>query len=222
MKLNLIVNLILILALVACLVWCAALDLRMTDIQGQLAQIADMAGEYERLNAQIRDLRLDLQGAKDRDRETMDARMTDLEERMESKLQRLEDLEDAMPSTGRTKKKSKVDLDGTVAPNDMLKGIPRLDDSLIQQGLEHLSPILGLDQEQKDQVRELLGEHVDQINQVLSDVQSGKRDQQEALEEVEEILDVVTEDLEPILDEAQMAIFEQLILTLKDQAGQLM
>jgi len=222
MKANLIVNAILILLLVACLGWTAALDLRITDIQGQLAQLAEMAGEYERLNAQIRDIRLDVQRAEDLDREAMDARMTDLEERMERKLRRMEDLaENLSPAeTDGEKRKSGSSKDELSA--EMLKGIPRLDDALVQQGLEHLSPILGLDQEQKDKVREIVGKHVEEINDILSDVQSGKLDQEEALEDVEDTLEEVTEELEPVLDDAQMAIFQQLILTLKDQAGEFM
>jgi len=219
MKIHSLIPILLVLGMVVCLGWCVTLDLRWMEIQGQIAELADIAGEYRSMNAQLKEIRLSIQREADGDREILEGRMMDLEKRIEARLKAFEgNISEGQPAV--EGKRSSSDSDKSKASLDKFKDVPKLDDRLLRQALDHLSPMLGLNREQEEKVRQVVARRVDDINRKIVDVQEGELDSKDAMKEIEEELESLCEELEPVLEASQMAVVKQLIGMLKDQAGQ--
>ena len=186
--------------------------MRLSQMNDHLAMLSDIAEEYELLRIQVDRLKDTMERSSRRDRETIEAKLTDLERSLESSIDSLRrDIKSLRSGEGgQTRGGAGGSLGGREARN-LLQGLPEINEAMLSQVMGALGSALGLDDEQSSRVEEVIRKRVREVNALRTEVASGERDVNDAMAKAEEILDQVIEELDPILDDMQSQMLEQLV-----------
>lgn len=200
-----------VVVVVASLLWCLALEIRMARLSKASEALSQVEEDCRKLEAGLDELEGTLQQESDSQKELLESRLTDVEIRIQDSIQGLrKDMRSLRLSSG----KGKEGGPSAEEPDKVrtaLKSVPQLDEASIPQVMGALDNMLGLDQDQSKVVEDVLKKNLGKVNKLREEVESGERNAEDALAEAQDVLNGITEEVAPVLNESQNQVLKKLI-----------